>query len=283
MAIPTGLCAPWVEAADVLSPDELTGLTEAQADGVAMLASEVLYVRSNRYWPGVCERTVRPDLGNRQLWWAGTPGASSPWTDLPWWAGAAAPYGSRWFACNQANLTRFKLPGPVQGIDEILVAGTVLNRAAYRIVGRNAVQRVDGERWPLGQDLTGDPADPAAADDSGCCGPAWSVTYDWGEAPPASGQLMCSSLLRELIAALTGCAECRFPWAGAVATVTRKNTTINYQSLLDKFPAGYVGLADVDLWLDTVRGGPWRPRRPRIIRADARPRRSESTWATGAS
>lgn len=274
MAIPTGLCAPWVEAADVLNADELRGLTEDQADAVAMLASEVLYVRSNCYWPGVCERTVRPDLGNRQLWWAG---AGTPWTDLPWWAGASAPYGSRWFACNQADLTRFKLPGPVQSVDEVLIAGATLAPAAYRVSGRNGLQRVDGDRWPLGQDLTSDPADPTS-DPTGCCGPAWSVTYQWGEAPPIAGQMMCRELLRELIGALTGCADCRLPWAGAVHSVSRNGTNVSYGSLLDKLPLGYVGLADVDLWLDTVRGA-YRPRRPRIVRADARPRRSESTWA----
>lgn len=276
MAIPTGLCSPWVEAADVLG-GELSGLTEDQADQVAMFASEVLYVRSNRYWPGVCTRIVRPDLGDRRLWWRPSdPWDSAPWTDLPWWTTASLPYGARWFACDHQDRRRFRLPGPVQSVDGIEINGVALDVNAYRVVERNTLLRVDGSAWPNGQNLDHDPTDPDDAPTSGS--PAWQVTYEWGEDPPASGQLACTSLLRELIAAVTGCAECRLPWAGAVASVTRKQTTVSYGSLLDKIPQGYVGLADVDLWLDTVRGGPWRPRRPRIIRADARPRNSESRW-----
>jgi hypothetical protein len=276
VAIPTGLCSAWVETADVLDGD-LSGLTEDQADQVAMFASEILYVLSNKYWPGVCERIVRPDLGDRRLWWrGGDPWGSSPWTDVPWWTASQIPYGARWFACEAHDLRRFRLPGPVQSVDGIVINGVPLDHNSYRVLDRNTLLRVDGHPWPTGQNLDHDPTDPDDAPTNGV--PAWQVAYEWGEEPPASAKLACASLLRELVAALTGCAECRLPWAGAVATVTRKNTTINYASLLDKFPQGYVGLADVDLWLNSVRGGPWRPRRPRIVRADARPRHSESRW-----
>lgn len=271
MAVPAGLCSPWVDAADVLSDDELSQLTDEQADDVAMFASEVLYVRSNKYWPGVCSRIVRPDLGERRLWWRD---GTTPWTDLPWWVGYEAPYSARWFHCDHRHLHRFNLPGPVDSVDSVTIDGVTLDPDAYVVGGRNTLIRVDGEPWPRGQDLTRQPTDPAVAGRA----PAWQVAYQWGAAPPRTGMLVCASLLHELVAAVTGCRDCRLPWAGAVATVQKGGATVSYASLLDKIPQGYVGLADVDLWLDNVRGGPWRPRRPRIIRADARPRHGLSSW-----
>jgi len=277
VATPTGLCSAWITADDL--SDEMFGDLDADSvDDVCMFASEVLYVLANRYWPGVCTRTVRPDLGVRNLWWSTEPGGGA-WTDARWpgWWGQT-PYGwdgpRRWGVCDQAN-RRFSLPGPVQSVDSIVIDGTTLPPSAYFVDGRSTLVRVDGDAWPTGQDLTRSPT----ATGSGAH-PAWQVTYQWGEDPPRSGVIACKSLTSEVLAALTGCAECRLPWAGAVASAQRKGTTVNYQSLSDQFKNGEVGLADVNLWLNTVRGGVWRPRRARIGRADARNRNQRVTsWS----
>lgn len=267
MAVPTGLCAPWLTADDI--PEDLYGdLSADEVDVLCELASEILYVMANCYWPGVCDRTVRPDLGARnRLWWS-EPGGGA-WTDVPW---TATRVGRGWDLCTNGTLTRFSLPGPVQTVTQILVDGAVLDPAAYFVEGRSTLVRVDGNRWPVGQDLTRSPSD---TDTSGT--PAWSVTYEWGQAPPDSGVLMAKSLAVELILAATDCGQCRLPWAGAVATAQRKGTTVSYQSLSEQFKNGEVGLADVNLWLNAVRGGEWRPRPARIARADARPRNQRVT------
>lgn len=273
MAQPTGLCSPWVTADEL--PDSMFGdLTEDEVDQAATFASEVLYVLSNRYWPGVCDRLVRPDLGLRS-WRAAEPGGGA-WTDARWpgWWGASSYgwYGPRVLMCDAA-LTRFTLPGPVQSVTEIMIDGDTLDPSAYLVEGRSTLVRVDGDSWPTGQDLTR----ATSSDESGGA-PAWHVAYEWGEDPPSSGVLACRSLLVELLTALGGdCDSCRLPWAGAVASVSRKGTSVNYGSLHDQFANGYVGLADVDLWLNTARGGQWRPRRARIGRADARPRNQRVT------
>lgn len=275
MAVPTGLCAPWLTADDI--PEDLYGeLTADDVDVLCELASEILYVAANCYWPGTCERTVRPDLGRRSLWWtSGAAGAwgSTAWTDLPWWASTAYPPAeARWFNCDQRNMTRFRLPGPVQTVSEVLIDGVALDAAAYFVESRATLVRVDGNPWPTGQDLTRDPSD---TDASGA--PAWSVTYEWGDDPPPGGVLAAKSLAVELLFAATDCGRCRLPWAGAVATAQRKGTTVSYQSLSDKFAKGEVGLADVDVWLNAARGGAVRQRRARIGRADARPRNQRVT------
>jgi hypothetical protein len=267
VAVPTGLCAAWVDAADVLDDGELSGVTAAQAQMVAMFASEVLYVLSNRYWPGVCDRTVRPDLHRNtpcRLWYLSAGSWTLTDTSGWWWGTTNRLCGYGW----DTTGTRMRLPGPVDSVDSILIDGETLDPTAYDVEGRRTLIRLDGDVWPTGQDLT---RSPASTPDSDGATPAWQVVYNWGEEPPESGVVACTSLLRELICAITNPPECRLPWAGAVATTARRGTTVSYQSLSDKFVNGQVGLADVDLWLTTAaRGGPWRPRPPRIRSATGR-------------
>lgn len=275
MTVALGLCGPWITEDDMLSCAEPAGLDIDQAGQVAVFASEVLYVLTNQQWPGVCLRTVRPWHDTRWAYYC-TPNPHG--SALPAWG--YTPGADPWIYTTVPAASRFELPlpGPIQTVSEVMVDGVVVPDTAYIIIGKRRVQRIDGGIWPIGQDLTRPPGvipDVPSADGTA----AWSVTYEWGAGPPASGVIACRSFYCEIVAALSG-ADCKLPWTGAITTVQRRGTTINYGALHDQFEKGYVGLADVDLWINSARGGPWRPRPPRIVRADdpARQQRSLTTW-----
>lgn len=273
MAIATGLCAPWISAADAAQCGEAAGLDDVQIGRVAMFASEVLYVLSNRQWPGICPRIVRPAPVGRnwrficvpaeRAWWAAQY-TSSPWT--PWIPNDIAFIATTWPFRYRDTL---RLPGPVSSINHVMIDNVTLMSNMYVIEGHNIIRRLDDQNWPIDQDLTRAantlPSHPEDA-------PAWEIAYQWGAPPPDSGVVACSSFFCEIALALGGSTDCSLPWAGAVASMTRQGLTVNYGALHDQFVNGYVGLADVDMWLNVARGGPWRPRKARTARADARRR-----------
>lgn len=287
MAIQTGLCAPWISAADAASCGEAAGLDDVQTGRVAMFASEVLYVLSNRQWPGVCPRTVRPAPVGRnwhficvpleRAWWAAQMGGSNSWA--PWLPNDIAILQSTWPFRDRDSL---RLPGPVTSITSVIEDNVTLLPSMYVLEGRSTIRRLDGLFWPIDQDLTRAPTTlpPAPTADNPNPPPAWSIAYQWGAAPPDSGVIACNSFFCEIALALAGSDSCSLPWAGAVATMSRQGLTVNYGALHDQFVNGYVGLADVDLWLNMARGGPWRPRKPRVARADAHRRTAGRTqWS----
>jgi hypothetical protein len=257
--VAVGVCAPWVAPGDVECFDDLA-LDSGQATTIALFASDVLYALSGRHWPGVCDRTVRPDLGAGTVWWCESPGR---WSSLT----------GRW---GRGEGREMRIPGPVHTVTEIVIDGAILAESAYVQQGANAVIRVDGSTWPTGQDLSRDPDTVPASPLPAGTPPAWEVRYEWGAAPPPSGETAFKSLACEIAAAALG-KPCKLPWAGAAATVVRRGVSVNYQSVADKLATGKVGLADVDLWLTAARGGPWRPWKPRIGRADAG-RSTVSAW-----
>lgn len=286
MAIATGLCAPWIDAEDASSCGEAAGLDDVQVGQVAMFASEVLYVMSNRQWPGVCPRTVRPaPIGRNwrfvcvpaeRAWWAAQYGGSNSWS--PWLPNDIAYIETSWPFRYRDTL---RLPGPVSSITHVLTDNVVMPVGNYILDGRNTIRRLDGKYWPIDQDLTraATTAAPAPSTDDPAPAPAWEIKYEWGATPPTSGVIACTSFFCEIALAFAGDSSCALPWAGAVATVARQGVTVNYSALHDQFVNGYVGLADVDLWLNMARGGPWRPRKPRVARADARRRAGRTTWS----
>lgn len=284
MAIATGLCAPWIDAGDAASCGETAGLDDVQIGRVAMFASEVLYVLSNRQWPGVCPRTVRPAPVGRnwrficvpaeRAWWAAMYSGAGPVS--PWLPNDIAYIETTWPFRYRDSL---RLPGPVASVDHVIVDNVTLNPTKYIVEGRSTIRRLDGSFWPIDQDLERAATSlPAPGDQNPA--PAWEIAYHFGATPPDSGVIACTSFFCEVALALAGDSTCALPWAGAVATVARQGVTVNYGALHDQFVNGYVGLADVDLWLNVARGGPWRPRKPRVARADARRRTTgRSTWS----
>lgn len=273
------VCTPWV------SPDELAACCPAAGqvraevvEDAVQIASEWLYVATNRQWGGLCERTVRPrvDCGcltvgqryllNRyegwQLW-------DRSWRGAPCCRGCGCG--------GQCDLQILRLPGPVHSVLRVTVNGMDVPVESFTVQGRSAVLRTDGQGWPCSNNLARDPAVAAACyhDDGGSCGDcAWEIVYVWGDPPPRSGAVMARELACELLLRLCGSESCRLP--SNVTAVNRDGVSYKFDVDRGGIDQGLTGITEVDQWITMARGGPWRPRKPTVRRADG-PRR-QALW-----
>lgn len=224
-----GLDAPWCTTADLpCTPAPPADLTDEQAnewvDSWLLFASDVLYQLSGRQWPGAVTETVRP---------LGCGCVAGP--------GPRRPAGT-WCGCG--GVDRLELARrPLVSVDEVKVDGQVLDPSAYTVDDDRWLVRLDGHDWPSSQDLR------LADTEVG----TWSVTYTGGVAPPVGGVKSAASLACQLMAAATPDTECRLPQR--ITAITRQGVTVAVLDPLTLFADGLTGLAEVDLWLGSLRIG----------------------------
>lgn len=124
--------------------------------------------------------------------------------------------GGRWYnacacrssgGCSCSALSEVFLPGPVGGIVSVVVDGVTLPQTAYRVDNGYRLVRLDGEEWPICQDM--------AADDSAVG--AFAVTYYRGAAPNLMTRAAAGALAHEFYLARRGM-QCRLPWNLVAAT-----------------------------------------------------------------
>lgn len=255
-----GVCTPWFNPVVGMVHGD-SQLSVGERDNAARLVSDILWVLTNRQWPGVCPRTVRPRIECSRSGYC-----------QPVWRYITGP-ADRCYRCPAAHTSdTLRLPGPVDAVTQILVDGVVLAASAWAGQG-NRVIRIDGKPWPSGNDLTRLPATVAPPGDI----PAWSVTYDWGALPPAGGVLAVETLYREVALAMLGSDKCRLMWGANMTSLNRRGVTITFESIADVMAKGLTGIDEVDLWVTVARGGGWRPRKARVIRADMP--RQRPVWA----
>lgn len=270
-----GVCSLWFDPAEVTDDDAVChpDLSEDGQQTAAKIASDVLYVLTNRQWPGVCPRVVRPafQYGPAGVpcwtwWWGPDPDPRFPF-------GWASPFRPVAGARVRAS-TVLRLPGPVSSVTEVKIDGAVLDPSAYQLQGTYTLIRVDGDNWPVGQDWDRTPDDPADGDV-----PAWQVAYDWGADPPDGAQAAAEALYCQVAAGMVGSDDCRLLWGARLTTVNRRGVSVSYESLTAYLKDGFTGVDEVDLWINAARGGAWRPRGGgRVLRADSPRRRSR--WGT---
>lgn len=194
-------------------------------------AVHVLWALSGRQF-GVCETTARPcptyAVSAHSFTWAGSPFVltldSGRWVNWP-----CGCVGS----CSVSGPRVVHLPGPVQTVSAVTVAGEALDVDTYALEG-DALYRVGGW-WPR-QDL-GRPLGEANT---------WSVTYTRGNPPPPGTAKLAGLLAKEFIAACTPGQKCTLPRT-VVSTTQRGVTHVFDASKL--LAAGKTGLPEVDLWL----------------------------------
>jgi hypothetical protein len=177
-------------------------------DQALWLASTFLWAATGRRF-GSCPVTIRPV--RRRHWepiqyqvYPVTPGAQG--LNQP---GGPFLFGGKWFnaGCNTAccgnRECALVLRGPVTGVEDVLVDGQVVPASAYRVdVSRGVylLVRVDGECWPVCQNLTADVTEVGT----------FEVTYDVGVAVPPALQIATGLLACEYAKSLTGGA-CALP------------------------------------------------------------------------
>jgi len=169
-------CAPWATPDEVRACcgglDPLYDLT-----GAIAFATAILYRLSGRQFPGICERTVQPCMGNNCG--CGGEGGDQFWNLVPsdWWvrfSGASLGDGNGHFIATSGapefgiinlgnsccsgtcEMPCIDLPSTVNDVVEILIDGEVLDPSAYRIEAYRRICRIDGGVWPCGNNFYGE-------------------------------------------------------------------------------------------------------------------------------
>ena len=225
-------------------PDESGSETgQATLDAAVALAVQVLWALSGRQY-GVCEAVVRPCPERySHTRGYGRTGLSeiTTWTEVRWMLAGCGCAGR----CTYSGPGRVHLPGPVQGIIEVLVDGVVLDESEYTLEG-NVLYRVGGTSstgwvggyWPA-QDLSLPATEPGT----------WQVTYARGNPAPAGVGQFTATLASEFYNACTG-ERCRLP--RTVTEASARGVNFRMFNPQDIYNSGKTGLPEVDLWLAAV-------------------------------
>ena len=223
------VCQPWITRDDLPEhiQDETGALDAAVVDATLLVASDQLYALSGRRWQGAgCSRTVtlESDCNGR-----GEQHTVRLLTGRP----AAWPWASR------LQLGDY----PVTQVTALLDQdGAVIPAEQWRLVN--------------GRDL--EALDPATGRPTGWRWTQVTVSYEYGQAPPAGGVAAAAVLAGELLLARAGSTHCRLP--DRVQQVTRQGVSIAVLDPLDFLDRGRTGLIEVDTWIAAVNPGRARAR-----------------------
>ncbi|WP_367139610.1 hypothetical protein [Saccharothrix sp. HUAS TT1] len=245
-------CLPVAEPAAPPTGVPPVDLLEPEHRFAAEAATWVLWsLTAGRY--GLCEQTVRP---------------CPPPTPIPTHhAGPLGPrpvlYGGRWLnlgcgcpapgPCGCSGVDELPLPGPVHweppapGASPLVtvhIDGQVLPPEAWRFSPPDRLVRVDGQRWPTGQDLA------LPLDRPGTFG----VTYWTGEPVPPLARRAMSVLTCEFYKACRGDSNCALP-ERLVRAVSREGVDYVLIDPLDMLNHGRTGIYEVDLFLSIANPG----------------------------
>jgi hypothetical protein len=197
---------------DVIVPSELCSdwATRPQAirDTALWLASTYLWAATGRQY-GPCPVTVRPLQSQRaELAYRSFEVIPTSESGLGL-AGGPFLFGGQWFnagcatACCGANSCAVVLRGPVASVDEVIVGEEIVPSSAYRVDvtrGTYLLVRLDGECWPVCQNVTAEPGEPGS----------FEVTYYQGRAVPEALAIATALLACEYGKHLSG-GSCALP------------------------------------------------------------------------
>lgn len=239
--VTAGPCADLSDADDV-----------ARLDANLLIATQLLFLRTGRRWPGVVTDSYRPNPGGCGCSW-GRPGCT--------------------------RVPEVKLPGyPVVAILSVLIDGVEVDPFTYRIDDKRYLVRLpdpDTDRndgWPCCQRM-----DLALTDDH-----TFGLTYTWGSLPDHAGIAAQQRLGCELTLAgdPATAGACKLP-VGVLRAITRQGVSIEVAQGIN---LANCGLPEVTLWLDALeydRNGTGSPAvildPSRLARQGRRARRTPSS------
>ena len=237
------ICAPWTDADAVKACCGnlgIDGVDEVIQEAIDV-ASEHLFLRSGRQYPGESSTTIRPGGDPCRLW-----------RDIE-----TDP--STWCSCDRESKLDLGYSS-ITEITSVVIDGETLDPSEYELVDGRFLQRMAGagpeyrnEGWPTHQHLDRPLIEPGT----------WSVSFVYGAVPPSAGIRAATALACELARAYSRSPECQLP--GRVSSVTRQGVTM---TLIDTsaLAEGMTGVYEADLFLTSVnptkaRGGTlvWSP------------------------
>jgi hypothetical protein len=221
MAYDSGICVPWITAADLTCD-----LPDPDTEGIVALsvaaAVEVLFALSGSQFPGSCQDTVRP-------------------TSCGCFCGCGGRYRSaypgRWSNVTDAIELGFD---PIKSIGAITIDGVVLNPNAYRLEEEQWLVRQDGNLWPCSQrrDL--------ATTEHG----TWSVVVNHGEDPPSMGIIAAKAFACELIKTqVPSVGKCELP--KRTQTIARTGLSVVVRDPFEFLNERRTGVYEIDVFLET--------------------------------
>lgn len=224
----------WTKLAGAFGDETKTPM----AQGSLNMAAEVLYALSGRQF-GVCEVRSRPCRESCYAPFLRTSGYR--WTPVF--------QGGQWFnmscgackgSCSCSQLSEIVLPGPVAEITEVLLDGVAMAEGTYRVDNRNRLVRLDGDTWPLCQNMAAESDEPGT----------FQVTYGRGRPLPEAGKNALGALANELAKACLNDGTCQLP--ERVTTIVRQGLTMALLDPMEFLTRNRTGIYAVDLWLTAV-------------------------------
>lgn len=211
-------CSLWFDPADLVARHTADtpplGLDEAQR--YAAIATDALYSLTLQQWTGICPAIARPC--SRSTGWCG-------WDTEP----------GMDYRCACGYVPRVRLAGPVIGISQVTVDGIVLDPATYRVDYGEWLVRLDGNAWPLCQNMLADDDAPGS----------FTVTYVHGAIPPQLAQWAALELADWLVGQFPNAGQCS-P-AAVISGMQRQGVTYTF----DRKKLAEIGLGTVDMLLKT--------------------------------
>ncbi len=267
----SGPCEAWVTGDEVAACCNVdVGTDFTVFDQVAIQASMLLFELSGRQFNGTCEQTIRPCRDDCACWgdvFSPAQVPAIPWSWGYWGTSIGLGWGWGYEGCRElcgcGFTSRVKLPGfPVTSILEVKIDGVVIADTEYRLDEWQWLTRMNDARWPACQQL--DRADTEEG--------TWTVTYEFGQAPPLPGVAAAAELACQLYKACEGSADCQLP--AGTTKVTRQGVQIERAPFLSwalKDGAWATGLPLVDVFLSAYN--PFRlQRRSTVWSPDVTPR-----------
>jgi len=227
MSIPrVGPCSDWTTLDEVRA---MPGAGESlpantQVTDAIVFASNWLFVKSGRQFPGTCTSTVRPTSREAS--------STSRWRHADW--GSCGCSGGCCTAGGRAvTLGEF----PVTAITGVLVDGATVDPGTYHVERWRTLVR-HGRSWPTCQNL-----DLASTELD-----TFEVTFQHGQPVPPDGRKAASALAYELAKAWRGDQECKLN--ERVTQVSRDGYSMTLIAPGDLLKAdGSTGVKEVDLFL----------------------------------
>jgi len=223
------------------------------------------------YQIAICPITVRPSArgcarGSYFIAPVTGPMGSSFWPYVinGQWLNAVCRDGE---GCECGIIHEIHLPGPVGGVEEVMIDGEVLDPAAYRVDGGYKLVRQDGEPWPGCQNFN------LPAGEVG----TFTVTYYHGATADQLVRWAAGVLADEYLKAITG-QECRLP--SGTTSVVRQGITMEVNA--NFFEDGNTGIPEVNAVIQ--RFNPYGSKMPtQMFSLDRKPARQTTVHSPESS
>lgn len=247
------VCSSWISAADIEQCYDITGVDASIVSNMASRATNVIYRLTAYQWPGECSETIYPDACHGGYWWFPPSLDSAAWTPLgeAWPAISTDCLATNGCGCGRVPVVRFDRDRIIE-VTEVMIGTSVLADSAYRLdIDRSgyALTRIDGDTWPCRNDV----------DDTLPNADSWSVTYNYGQAPPDDVKWATAVYAAELVKFCVQDETCRLPSNTATVTTEGLQYTLEVAAT-----TGKTGIRVVDDIIGSVNPGGVM-RRARIV------------------